>query len=68
MVFVHCEEGTWFLPAVDRMLHGLMVFAAEKEKSVRCSQDDILIWSEPFEDFNNPRLVNSLARGSNSLS
>lgn len=34
--------------------HDLMVFAVKKEKSVRHSQDDISIWSELFEDFNNP--------------
>lgn len=53
-VFVHCKERSWLLPTVDRELHDLMVFAVKKEKSVRRSQDDISVWSAPFEDFNNP--------------
>ena len=52
-VFVHCTERSWLLPTVDRELHDLMVFAVREEKSVRHSQDDISIWSEPFEDFIN---------------
>lgn len=53
-VFVHRKERSWLLSTVDRALHNLMVFAVKKEKSVRHSQDDISIWSEPFEDGNNP--------------
>lgn len=52
--FVHRKERCWLLPTVDRLLRDLMVFALKKEKSVRRSRDDISIWSEPFEDFNNP--------------
>lgn len=41
-----------------------MLLAVKEEKSVRYSPDDLFIWSQPFEDFH---LVNSIARGSESI-
>lgn len=43
VIFVHCEERSRFLPAVDRMLHGLMVFAARRR-----NQLDVVKMISPF--------------------